>query len=53
MTESNNPKAVKTVENLDAMREAMRENMKAVQTRMAKYYNQKVANKEPQFKVGD
>jgi len=35
------------------MREAMRENMKAAQTLMAKYYNQKVANKEPQFKVGD
>jgi len=35
------------------MREAMRENMKAAQTRMAKSYNQKVANKEPQFKVGD
>jgi len=27
--------------------------MKAAQTRLAKYYNQKVANKEPQFKVGD
>jgi len=52
-TESNNPEAVKTVEDLDTMREAMRENMKAAQTRMAKYYNQKVANKEPQFKVGD
>ena len=52
-TESNNPEAVKTVEDLDVMREAMRENMKAGQTRMAKYYNQKVANKEPQFKVGD
>jgi len=52
-TESNNPEAVKTVEDLDAMREAMRENMKAAQTRMAKCYNQKVPNKEPQFKVGD
>jgi len=52
-TESNNPEAVKRVEDLDAMREAMRENMKAGQTRMAKYYNQKVANKKPQFKVGD
>jgi len=52
-TESNNPKAVKTVEDLDAMREAMRENMKAAQTRIAKYYNQKVANKEPQCMVGD
>jgi len=52
-TESNNPEAVKTVEDLDAMREAMKENMKAAQTGMAKYYNQKVANKEPQFKVGD
>jgi len=35
------------------MREAMRENMKAAQTRMGKYYNQKVANQEPQFMVGD
>jgi len=52
-TESNNPEAVKTVEDLDTMREAIRENMKAAQTRMAKYYNQKVANKKPQFKVGD
>jgi len=53
VTESNNPEAVKTVEDLDAIREAMRENMKVAQTWMAKYYNQKVANKEPQFKVGD
>jgi len=52
-TESNNHEAVKTVEDLDVMREAMREKMKAVQTRMAKYYNQKVHNKERQFKVGD
>ena len=52
-TESNNPEAVKTVEDFDAMREAMRENIKATQTLMAKYNNQKVANKEPQFKVGD
>jgi len=52
-TESNNPEVVKSVEDLDAMREVIRENMKAAQTRMAKYYNQKVANKEPQFKVGD
>jgi len=51
--ESNNPEAVKTVEDLDAIREAMRENMKAAQTRMTKCYNQKVANKEPQFKVED
>jgi len=35
------------------MREAMRGNMKVAHTRMAKYYNQKVPNKEPQFKVGD
>jgi len=41
------------VEDLDAMGEAMRENMKAAETRMAKYYNQKVADKELQFKVGD
>jgi len=52
-TGSNNPKTVKTVEDLDAMGEAMRENMKAAQTRMDKYYAQKVAHKEPQFKVGD
>jgi len=52
-TESNNPEAVKTVEDLDAMREAIRENMKVAQTRMAKYCNQKVANKELQFKVGE
>ena len=52
-TGGNNPEAGKTVEDLDAMRETMRENMKAAQTRMAKYNNQKVANKEPQFKVGD
>ena len=53
MTESNNPEAVKTVEDLDAIREAMRENMKVAQTWMAKYYNQTVANKESQFKVGE
>jgi len=52
-TDSNSPVAVKTFKDLDAMREAMRENIKAAQTRMAKYNNQKVANKEPQFKVGD
>jgi len=52
-TESNNPKVVKTVKDLDAMREALRENMEAAQIRMTKYSNQKVANKEPQFKVGD
>jgi len=51
-TESNNPDAVKTFEDLAAMRQAMRENMKAAQARIAKYCNQKVANKEPQFKVG-
>jgi len=51
-TESNNPEAVKTVEDLDAMWKAMRENMQAAKTRMTKYYNQKVANKELQFKVG-
>ena len=52
-TESNNPEAVNTVKDLDTMREAMRKNMKAAQTLMGKYYNQKVANKEPQFKGGD
>ena len=44
-TKRNNPEAVKTVEDLDAIREAMRENMKAAQTRMANYCNQKVVNK--------
>jgi len=52
-TKSNNREAVKTVEDLDAMREIKTYNMKAAQTQIAKYYNQKVANKEPQFKVGD
>jgi len=51
-SESNNPEAVKTVEDLDTKREARRANMRAAQTRMAKYYNQEVANKELQFKVG-
>jgi len=35
------------------MREAISENMKAAQTWITKYYNEKVANKEPQFMVGD
>jgi len=52
-TESNNPEPFKTVEGLYAMRECMRENMKVAQTWMAKYHNQKIANKEPHFKVGD
>jgi len=52
-TKSHNPKAVKAVEDLDAMTESMRENMKAPQTWIAKYYNQKAANKEPQFKGED
>jgi len=51
--ESNNPEAVKTVETLEAMRSAMRENMEAAQRRMVKYFNLKVAEKEPTFKVGD
>jgi len=42
-TECNNPEVVKMVEDLDAMREAIRENIKAAQTRIHKYYNQKVA----------
>jgi len=53
VTASNNTEAVKTVEDLDPMREAIREKVKAAQNRMAKYYNQKVSNKETQFKVGD
>jgi len=31
----------------------MKENMKATQERMSKYYNRKVANEELKFKVGD
>jgi len=38
---------------LDAIKEVIRETMKAAQTRMTKYYNQRVVKKEPQFKVGD
>jgi len=51
-TERNNPEAVKAVEDLDPMKKAMMENMKASKTRMDKSYNQKLANKELQFKVG-
>ena len=51
--ESNNPEVVKTVETLEAMRSAMRENMEAAQHRMVKYFNQKMAEREPTFKVGD
>jgi len=50
---SNNPEAVKTVETVEAMRSAMRENMEAAQRRMVKYFNLKVAEKELTFKVGD
>jgi len=52
-TESNNSKASKIVEDLDTMIKAMRENLKAAQARIVRYYNQKVASQEPQFKVGD
>jgi len=38
---------------MEAMRSAIRENMEAAQRRIAKYFNQKVAEKEPTFKVGD
>jgi len=31
----------------------MKENMKTAQERISKYYNRKVANEEPKFKVGD
>src|SRR5437868_13309476 len=51
--ESNNPAAIKTVETLHGIRDAMKENMQAAQDRMSKYYNHKVANNEPKFKVGD
>jgi len=51
--ESNNPEAVKTVETLEAMRSAIRENIETAQCRMVKYFNQKMAEKEPTFKVGD
>jgi len=49
----NNSKAVKTVETLEAVRSAMRENMGTVQSLMVKYFNLKVAEKQPMFKVGD
>ena len=39
------------VETLEAIRSAMRENMEAAQCRMVKYFNQKVIEKEPTFKV--
>jgi len=35
------------------MKSVMRENMEAAQCRMVKYFNQKVAEKEPTLKVGD
>jgi len=38
-TRSNNSEVVKTVDDLNTMKEAMRENMKAAQTQMTKYYN--------------
>jgi len=51
--ESNNPEAVKTVETLKGIRRTMRENIEAAQCRMVKYFNLKVAEKEPTFKAGD
>jgi len=51
--ELNNPEAVKTVETLKAMRSMVRENVEAAQYRVAKHFNQTVAEKEPMFKVGD
>jgi len=51
--ESNNLAAIKTVETIHTVRDAMKENMKAVQERMCKYYNRKVSNEEPKFKVVD
>ena len=51
--ESNHPEAGKMVESLEAMRSVIRENMEAAQCRMVKYFNQKVAEKEPTFKVRD
>jgi len=50
---SNNPEVVKMVATLEAMRSIMRENMEAAQGRMVKYFNLKVVEKEPTFKVGD
>jgi len=41
------------VEILEAIRSAMRENMEAAQHQMVKYFNQKIAEKEPIFKAGD
>jgi len=51
--ESNNAAAIKIVVTFHAMRDTMKENIKAAQERMSKYYNRKVANEEPKFKVGD
>jgi len=41
------------VESLEAMTSAMREKMEVAQRRIVKYFNQKVAEKEPTFTVGD
>jgi len=41
------------VETLEAVRSAMRENIEAVQHRIVKYFNLKVAEKELTCKVGD
>jgi len=50
--ESDNAEVVKMGETLEAVRSVMRENMEAAQRRMVKYFNQKVAETEPTFKVG-
>jgi len=41
------------VETLEAMRSVMREYMEAAQCRVLKYFNQKLAEKEPTFRVRD
>jgi len=51
--ELNNLEAIKSVETLEATRCAMRENMDTAQRRIVKYFNLKVAAKEPTFQVGD
>src|SRR4029077_763570 len=47
------PAAEESVLTLKKLRQDMREQLLLAQQRMAKYYNKKVAEQEPQFKVGD
>jgi hypothetical protein len=50
---SNVPAAEEFVLKLQKLREDMRETLLLAKKRMAKYYNRKVADQEPKFKVGD